>query len=93
MRPLSSRTWKTLLIVFLAGYLGVCAIELTLAVATGTMPRRRLVEVSADTGTEPKYERVNLTQLRQEQLDSLEDTEADDIARRAHTRAEGERTG
>ncbi len=91
MRPLSSRTWKTLFIVFAVGYLGVCAIELTRDVVTDSVPRQRVVDVSEDVGSGPKYEQVDLTQLTREQQEALTGGPEDEVTRRAAVRANAER--
>ncbi|MFQ5806028.1 MAG: hypothetical protein ACE5I3_06220 [Phycisphaerae bacterium] len=90
MKPLSSRTWTMLFTVLALGYVGVCVIELARDIATDTLPRRRVVDVSARDETGPQYERVGREQIRQEQQGMLSGTGEIAPAQRAATRADAE---
>jgi hypothetical protein len=90
MKPLSGRTWWVLFVVFGVGYVGVSAIELLRDTATGTVPRRRVVEAGEREDVGPKYERVSREQLTEERARALAETDQEPVDRRAATQADAE---
>ncbi len=90
MRPLSSHTWRRLFIGLVLVYLGATALELWRDLSTHTLPRQSVARLDADASSGIEFERVDLATLKAEQLAALEESDADEAARRSGIRAEAE---
>jgi len=90
MMSLPGRAWLVLALVFAAGYVGITAIEVVRDASTGTLPRQRVVDVTARDEQGGKYERVSLDKLRSEQQELLEAQDEPAPGQRAGVRASAE---